>query len=91
MSRTTNGMADPDGLDPITARNRLNGLYAKKTPPDFDLVLASRATLACANIAKAIRESMDACPGPLHHAHVEYLIGRIVDAGNKPVATQDGE
>ena len=91
MSRTTNGMADPDGLDPITARNRLNGLYAKKVAPDRDVVLAHRATLACANIDKAIRESMDACPGPLHPAQVEYLVGRIVDAGKKPVSMQDGE
>lgn len=78
-------MSDPsyEPVDPIMARNQHAALYRGSTPPDPEVEAASRAKLATAKIDKAIREAMDACPGPLHPAQVEYLVGRIHAAGRK--------
>lgn len=79
-------------LNPVAARNVVSRLYSTGIEPDPVIVRAARAQLATSKIDKAIRESMAACPGPLHHAQVEYLVGLITDAGKKPVEdAQDGE
>lgn len=70
-----------DHLDPVTARNQLAGLHSRGAVPDPDVEAFARAQLATAKIDKAIRDAMDACPIPLHHAQVEYLVGRIEQAG----------
>lgn len=69
-------------LDPITARNQVSGLYSRGNP-DPEVEAAARAKLATAKIDKAIREAMSVCPGPLHPAQVEYLVGLIQSAGEE--------
>lgn len=69
--------------DPITARNQLSGLFAKKAQPSPEVEAAARAKLATAKIDKAIHEAMEACPVPLHPAQVAYLVGRIEAAGKQ--------
>jgi myo-inositol catabolism protein IolC len=78
-------------LDTVAARNVVSRLYSTGIAPDPAVVRAARAKLATAKIDKAIRESMAACPGPLHPAQVEYLISQILAAGNKPVEQSEGE
>jgi len=75
-------MSDFDPIDPVTARNQLAALHRKPgSHPDPEVDAAARAKLATSKIDKAIRLAMDDCPGPLHPAQVEYLIGRVQQAG----------
>lgn len=78
-------MHDPDvgPLDTISARNRLSGLFAKGAHPDPQVEACARTQLATAKIDKAIREAMDTCPAPLHHAQVDYLVRRIQQHGGE--------
>lgn len=74
-------MSDFDPVDPVTARNQLAGLHSRGAIPDPEVDAAARTKLATAKIDKAIRLAMDECPGPLHPAQVEYLIGRVQQTG----------
>jgi hypothetical protein len=67
-------------LNPVSVRNELAGMRSRGTSsPEAEV--AVRTKLATAKIDKAIRESMAACPAPLHAAQVEYLCGLITTAG----------
>jgi hypothetical protein len=67
-------------LDPIAARNAVAGHRSRGTA-DPEVEKHLRTVLATAKIDKAIRESVAACPAPLHPAQVEYLVGLITGAG----------
>lgn len=68
-------------LNPIKVRNELAGMRSRGNA-DPEAEKAVRAKLATAKIDKAIREAMAACPVPLHRAQVQYLVGRIEQAGD---------
>lgn len=78
-------MNDPNvgPLNTISARNQLSGLFAKGAHPDPKVEAAARSKLATAKIDKAIREALEACPGPLHPAQVEYLTSLLQKAGEQ--------